>query len=281
MKLASYIAAGKASFGAVVDGGVVTLNERLGGKYANLKALVAADAFGEAASAIEGAAPDHALSDIEFLPVIPNPGKIICIGINYKAHAAEHGATDMVKPNIFIKFTDCLSAHEGKMMRPKVSEQFDYEGELAVIVGKAGRYISAEDALGHVAGYTCFCETSVRDFIKESLITGKNFPNCAPLGPWMVTADEIPDPSKLHLTTRLNGKVMQDSGTDMLMHGVPELIAFIARFTPLSPGDVISTGTPEGIGAKRDPQVWMKAGDVLEVEISKIGTLRGHVADEA
>jgi len=281
MKLASYIADGKESFGAVVGDGVVTLNDKMDGKYASLKELVAANALGEAAKALEGAAPDHDLSSIDFLPLIPNPGKIICIGINYKAHAAEHGQTDMVKPNIFIKFTDCLSAHEGKMMRPKVSEQFDYEGELAVIVGKAGRYISAEDALDHIAGYTCFCETSVRDFIKESLITGKNFPNCAPLGPWMVTADEIPDPSKLHLTTRLNGNVMQDSGTDMLMHGVPELIAFISRFTPLSPGDVISTGTPEGIGAKRDPQVWMKAGDVLEVEISGIGTLRGHVADEA
>ena len=281
MKLASYIAEGKESFGVVVDGGVVTLNDRLGGKYADLKELVAAGAFDEAAKAAEGASPDHDLKDIEYLPLISNPGKIICIGINYKAHAAESGHLDMVKPNIFIKFTDCLSAHEGRMMRPKVSDQFDYEGELALVVGKAGRYIKAGDALSHVAGYTCFCETSVRDFIKESLITGKNFPNCAPLGPWMVTADEIPDPSKLHLTTRLNGNVMQDSGTDMLMHGVPELIAFISRFTPLSPGDVISTGTPEGIGAKRNPQVWMKAGDVLEVEISGIGTLRGHVVDEA
>ena len=280
MKLASYIADGKESFGVVVGDGVVTLNDKMGGKYTDLKKLVAANAIGEAAKAAGSATPDHELSSIEFLPVIPNPGKIICIGINYKAHAAEHGQTDMVKPNIFIKFTDCLSAHEGKMLRPKVSKAFDYEGELAVIIGKAGRYISAEDALSHVAGYTCFCETSVRDFIKESLITGKNFPACAPLGPWMVTADEIPDPSKLHLTTRLNGNVMQDSGTDMLMHGVPELIAYISRFTPLSPGDIISTGTPEGIGAKRDPQVWMKAGDVLEVEISGIGTLRGHVADE-
>jgi 2-keto-4-pentenoate hydratase/2-oxohepta-3-ene-1,7-dioic acid hydratase in catechol pathway len=281
MKLASYIAEGKESFGVVVDGGVVTLNEKLGGKYADLKELVAAGAYDEAAKAAEGASPDYDLKDIEYLPLISNPGKIICIGINYKAHAAEHGQADIVKPNIFIKFTDCLAAHEGKMMRPKVSEQFDYEGELALVVGKAGRYVSAEDALSHVAGYTCFCETSVRDFIKESLITGKNFPNCAPLGPWMVTTDEIPDPSKLHLTTRLNGNVMQDSGTDMLMHGVPELIAFITRFTPIAPGDIISTGTPEGIGAKRNPQVWMKEGDVLEVEISQIGTLRGHVVDEA
>ena len=160
------------------------------------------------------------------------------------------------------------------MWRPKASQQLDFEGELAVIIGKGGRAIKAQDALKHVAGYTCFCDGSVRDFIKVSLVTGKNFPRTSPLGPWMVTADEIPDPSKLTLTTRLNGQQMQHSGTDMLMHDVPALIAYCSTFTELSPGDVIATGTPEGIGAKRNPPVWMKAGDVLEVEITKIGTLR-------
>lgn len=281
MKLASYIADGKESFGVVVGDGVVSLNDKLGGKYAGLKDLVEAGAFAEAAKAAEGAAPDHDLKSIEYIPLIPNPGKIICVGINYRAHAAESGHAVAEKPNIFTKFADCLSAHDGKMLRPKVSEAFDFEGELALIIGKPGRYISASNALSHVAGYTCFCETSVRDFIKVSLVTGKNFPACAPLGPWMVTADEIPDPSKLHLITRLNGEVMQESGLDMLIHSVPELIAYVSSFTPLSPGDIISTGTPEGIGAKRDPQVWMKAGDVLEVEVSGIGTLRGYVADEA
>nr|TFG54646.1 MAG: FAA hydrolase family protein [Hyphomicrobiales bacterium] len=281
MKLASYIADGKECFGVVTDSGVVTLNDKLGGKYADLKALVAAGAYTEAAKAASGATPDHDLNSIEFLPLIPNPEKIICVGINYKAHAAESGHAVAAKPNIFTKFADCLTAHEGKMLRPKISEAFDFEGELALVIGKPGRYIKPEDALSHVAGYTCFCETSVRDFIKASLVTGKNFPECAPLGPWMVTADEIPDPSKLHLITRLNGEVMQESSVDMLIHDVPNLIAYISNFTPLAPGDIISTGTPEGIGAKRTPPVWMKAGDVLEVEISKIGTLRGHVADEA
>jgi 2-keto-4-pentenoate hydratase/2-oxohepta-3-ene-1,7-dioic acid hydratase in catechol pathway len=166
------------------------------------------------------------------------------------------------------------------MWRPKASTQFDFEGELVVVMGKGGRAIPAKDALSYVAGYTCFCDGSVRDFIKVSLVTGKNFPASSPLGPWMVTADEIPDPSKLTLTTRLNGQQMQHSGVDMLMHDVPALIAYCSTFTPLSPGDIIATGTPEGIGAKRNPPVWMKKGDVLEVEISQIGTLRNRIVDE-
>ena len=227
-----------------------------------------------------GAEPDRRLDEIRFLPLIPDPGKVLCVGINYRSHAAEHGHAVLEKPNIFTKFSDCLTAHQGEMICPKASTQLDFEGELAVVIGRAGRAITAQDALAHVAGYTCFCDGSVRDFIKMSLITGKNFPATSPLGPWMVTADEIPDPSQLTLTTRLNGVQMQHSGTDMMMHDVPALIAWCSTFTPLSPGDVIATGTPEGIGARRNPPVWMKAGDVLEVEISKIGALRTRVVDE-
>jgi 2-keto-4-pentenoate hydratase/2-oxohepta-3-ene-1,7-dioic acid hydratase in catechol pathway len=149
-----------------------------------------------------------------------------------------------------------------------------------VIIGRGGRHISQEDALSHVAGYTCFCDASVRDFTKYSLVASKNFFGTGPLGPWIVTADEIPDPTRLTLTTRLNGVEMQHSGTDMLIHSIPAIIAFCSVFTPLAPGDVIATGTPDGIGAKRNPPVWMKAGDVLEVEISGIGTLRNRIADE-
>ncbi len=280
MKLASYIADGKPAFGVVKEDGVVTMNARLGERYQDLRDALAGGALDEIRKIAQGAAPDHKLADLRFLPVIANPGKILCVGINYRAHAAEQGHAAAAKPNIFIKFTDTLVGHEGEMVRPKASEQFDFEGELALIIGKAGRAIPADRALDYVAGYTCFCETSVRDFIKASLITGKNFPACAPLGPWMVTADEIPDPSKLTLVTRLNGTEMQRSGTDMLIYSVAEIIEYCSAFTPLIPGDIISTGTPDGIGAKRNPQVWMKAGDVLEVEISQIGTLRGHVVDE-
>jgi 2-keto-4-pentenoate hydratase/2-oxohepta-3-ene-1,7-dioic acid hydratase in catechol pathway len=276
MKLASYIADGKPAYGVVTGAGVVTVK----GKHATLKDAIAANALDEIRRSTAGAKPDRDLKGLQYLPTITNPGKILCVGINYRSHAAEHGGAVAEKPNIFTKFTDCFTAHEGEMVRPKASVQLDFEGELVVVMGKGGRAIPAASALSHVAGYTCFCDGSVRDFIKVSLITGKNFPATSPLGPWMVTADEIPDPSKLTLTTRLNGVQMQHSGTDMLMHDVPALIAYCSAFTELAPGDIIATGTPEGIGAKRNPPVWMKAGDVLEVEITGIGTLRNRVVDE-
>ena len=281
MKFASYIAGGKPAFGRVTEGGMVTLSDRMRDRNITLKDALAEDGLlDELVKLGQGAEPDVSLDGLKFLPTITDPGKILCVGINYRSHAAEHGHAVAEKPNIFTKFTDCLAAHEGVMWRPKASTQLDFEGELVVVMGKGGRAIPAADALSYVAGYTCFCDGSVRDFIKASLITGKNFPMTSPLGPWMVTADEIPDPSELTLETRLNGQMMQHSGTDMLMHDVPALIAYCSAFTPLAPGDIIATGTPEGIGARRNPPVWLKAGDVLEVEISQIGTLRSRIVDE-
>jgi 2-keto-4-pentenoate hydratase/2-oxohepta-3-ene-1,7-dioic acid hydratase in catechol pathway len=280
MKLASYLADGKPSFGAVVGDGVVTLNDRLKGGYRNLRQALEAGALDEMREAVQGAKPDRKLADIRFQPVIANPKKILCVGINYKSHAAESGHDAPALPNIFTRFNDTLAAHEGRMVKPKASNNFDFEGELALVIGKEGRAIDAKDALGYIAGYTCFCDGSARDFTKYSLVASKNFPRTGPLGPWLVTTDEISDPTKLVLKTRLNGQEMQKSGTDMLIHDIPAIIAFCSKFTELSPGDVIATGTPEGIGGKRNPPVWMKAGDVLEVEISNIGTLRSHIVDE-
>jgi len=280
MKLASYIANGKPSFGVVVGDGVVTMNDKLGGRYATLRDAIAGGAIDEIKGLANGAAPDQKLAGLKFLPLIPNPEKILCVGINYKSHAAEHGTEAPKLPNIFTKFVNTLEAHEGEMLRPKASTSFDFEGELALVIGKGGRHIKAADALKHVAGYTCYCDGSVRDFTKYSLVAAKNFLRSSPLGPWMVTADEIPDPTRLTLVTRLNGKEMQRSGTDMLIHSIPAIIEFCSVFTPLSPGDIIATGTPDGIGAKQNPPVWMKAGDVLEIEISNIGTLRNKIADE-
>jgi 2-keto-4-pentenoate hydratase/2-oxohepta-3-ene-1,7-dioic acid hydratase in catechol pathway len=281
MRLASYIAAGNPAFGRVTESGMVTLSDRMQGRNITLKdALAEEGLLDELLKLGEGAEPDVKLEDLKYLPTITNPAKILCVGINYRSHAAEHGHTVAEKPNIFTKFTDCLLGHGEAMWRPKASTQLDFEGELVVVMGKAGRAIAAKDALSYVAGYTCFCDGSVRDFIKTSLITGKNFPMTSPLGPWMVTADEIPDPSKLTLETRLNGQVMQHSGVDMLMHDVPALIAYCSAFTALAPGDIIATGTPEGIGARRNPPVWMKAGDVLEVDISGFGFLRNLVINE-
>jgi 2-keto-4-pentenoate hydratase/2-oxohepta-3-ene-1,7-dioic acid hydratase in catechol pathway len=280
MKLASYRAEGKPAFGAVVGDGLVTLNDRLKGRYPTLRHALEAGALDEMRKAVEGAKPDHKLADVKFQPVIQNPKKILCVGINYKSHAAESGHDAPALPNIFTRFTDTLAAHEGEQVKPKASNNYDFEGELALVIGKPGRAISRNDALSHVAGYTCFCDGSARDFTKYSLVASKNFPRTGPLGPWLVTTDEIPDPSKLVLKTRLNGQEMQKSGTDMLIHDIPAIIEFCSKWTPLSVGDVIATGTPEGIGGKRNPPIWMKAGDLLEVEISSIGTLRSHIVDE-
>ena len=280
MKLASYVAGGKPLFGAVVGDGVVTLNDKLGGKYADLREALAGGALEEMKKAAAGAKPDHKLSEITFLPVIREPKKILCVGINYKSHAAESGYEAPALPNIFTRFVDTLTSHEGEQVKPKASNTYDFEGELALIIGKPGRAISRNDALSYVAGYTCFCDGSARDFTKFSLVASKNFPRTGPLGPWMVTTDEIPDPSKLVLKTRLNGQEMQKSGTDMLIHDIPAIIEFCSKWAPLSAGDIIATGTPDGIGGKRNPPVWMKGGDLLEVEISGIGTLRSHIVDE-
>jgi 2-keto-4-pentenoate hydratase/2-oxohepta-3-ene-1,7-dioic acid hydratase in catechol pathway len=278
MKLLSFAVGGKEFFGAISGEGVVALNKRV--RQPNLRAALAAGKMDAMRKAAQEAEPDHKLADITFRPAIPTPGKILCAGINYRSHAAETGRELPMQPSMFVRFTDTLIGHGGGMIRPTVSDNFDFEGELALVVGKGGRHIKAENALEHVAGYTCFVDGSVRDYQKFSVTSGKNFPGTGPLGPWIVTTDEIPDPGKLTLTTRLNGTQVQHSSTDLLIYSIPQIIAFCSDFTALSPGDVIATGTPEGVGHSRKPPLWMKAGDVLEVEISRIGTLRAHIVDE-
>jgi 2-keto-4-pentenoate hydratase/2-oxohepta-3-ene-1,7-dioic acid hydratase in catechol pathway len=278
MKLLSFVADGKELFGAVSGEGIVTLNDKIG--QPNLRAALAAGAIEAMNKAASHAKPDHKLSEIKFLPVIPHPEKILCAGINYRSHAAETGRELPKQPSMFVRFTDTLVGHGGEMIRPSVSDNFDFEGELAVVIGKPGRHIKSERALDHVAGYTCFVDGSVRDFQRFSVTSGKNFPSTGPLGPWLVTTDEIPDPSRLTLTTRLNGKEVQRSGTDLLIYSIPQIIAFCSDFTALAAGDVIATGTPEGVGHRRTPPLWMKSGDQLEVEITGIGILRTHIVDE-
>jgi 2-keto-4-pentenoate hydratase/2-oxohepta-3-ene-1,7-dioic acid hydratase in catechol pathway len=276
VKLASFIAGGQPGFGAVVAGGIVDLGSRLG--IGSLRGLLAADAVERARAVSHGLAPDYAWAQVTPLPVIPDPPKILCAGVNYRAHAAETGREVPTRPSIFLRMTNTLLADGEPMRLPRVSEEFDFEGELAVIIGRPGRFIPKGRALDHVAGYSCFVDGSVRDYQKFSVTAGKNFPATGPLGPWLVTADEIPDPAALTLVTRLNGVEMQRSGTDMLIHPVAELIAFCSEFTALEAGDVIATGTPEGVGHRRTPPLWMKPGDRLEVEISGIGILRNPIA---
>jgi 2-keto-4-pentenoate hydratase/2-oxohepta-3-ene-1,7-dioic acid hydratase in catechol pathway len=278
MKLLSFTAGGKDLFGAVSGDGIITLNERIG--QPSLAAALAAGGVEALRKAAQGAAPDRKLADIKFLPVIPRPNKILCAGVNYRAHAAEVSRELPKQPSMFIRFTDTLVGHGGEMIRPKLSDNFDYEGELTLVIGQAGRHIPAERALDHIAGYTIFVDGSVRDYQKFSVTSGKNWPGTGPLGPWLVTTDEIPDPSRLTLITRLNGQPVQHSGTDKLIYSIPQIVSFCSDFTALSPGDIIATGTPEGVGHGRKPPLWMKPGDTLEVEITGIGILRASIVDE-
>lgn len=282
MKIASFQNGGKPSYGVVGDGGIIDLGPRLGDKYPTLRAVLAAGALDEVRNAADGQSADFGVDDVTFLPVIPQPDKIMCVGLNYAAHIKETGREVGDYPTIFTRFANTSVGHLQPMIRPKVSDNFDFEGELAFIVGKAGRHVSEADALDHVAGYTCFNDGSVRDwqFHTGQFTPGKNFVGTGGFGPWMVTTDEIPDPSKLTLTTRLNGEEMQKSGTDQFVFTVPILIAYISKFTELVPGDVVSTGTPGGVGVQRKPPVFMKPGDTIEVEIDKIGTLVNPIVAE-
>ena len=281
MKLLSFVADGRASFGAVKDNGVVDLGARMP-ECASLRQLLETNRVAEATALVAANAADRAIDKIAFAPVIPDPGKIICVGLNYRDHVAETGRTVTEKPALFARFACSQVGHMQPIVRPKVSDNFDYEGELALVIGKEGRHIPAGQALDHVAGYACYNEGSVRDWQRHTsqFLSGKTFAESGSFGPWLVTADEIPEPSKLTLQTRLNGTVVQDTTTDLLITAIPELIAYISTICPLAPGDVIVTGTPGGVGAKRTPPLWMRPGDTVEVEISGIGTLRNKVIAE-
>ena len=282
MKLVSFSAAGRRSYGAIVDDGIVDLGRRLGDRYPSLREAIAGGVLAGAAAEVARARPDIALSQVNLLPPIPEPEKIICAGRNYRAHAAEAGGPPPENPQVFLRLVNTLVGHGGAMVRPRISGDFDYEGELALVIGKGGRHIAKEAALGHVFGYSCFNDGSIRDIqFKHSIAAGKNFHATGGFGPWIVTADEIPDPRRLHLATRLNGQEVQHTGIDDLIFDIPTLIAYCSAWTPLSPGDVIATGTPEGVGFARKPPLWMKPGDVVEVEISGIGTLRNPIVAEA
>ncbi|MEE8214650.1 MAG: fumarylacetoacetate hydrolase family protein [Alphaproteobacteria bacterium] len=282
MKLVSYTANGKQAYGIARDDGIVDLTSRIGDSYPDIKSLIAGDGLEAAAAAADGESPDQSLDGITYRPVIENPDKIICVGLNYKAHRDETGRAPTDNPALFIRFADTQAGHNQPMIKPRASDMFDYEGELAVIIGKGGRHVKAADYASVIAGYSIYNDGSVRDFQSHTIqwTAGKNFPKTGGFGPWMVTADELGDPAQLELTTRLNGEVLQNTTTDLMIFDIPTLIEYITSFTELGAGDVISTGTPGGVGQRRDPQVFMKGGDTVEVEISKIGTLVNPIVDE-
>ncbi|KRC06298.1 5-carboxymethyl-2-hydroxymuconate isomerase [Hydrogenophaga sp. Root209] len=283
MKLVSFSRSGQQSYGAVTEQGVVDLGAVLGSRYADLKALLAADAVAEAAAAVAQGQASFGLADVDLLPVIPNPGKIWCCGLNYGEHVRETNREITEQPTFFLRVADSQVGHDQAMVRPPESTQFDYEAEIAVVIGRPGRRIAEADAGRHVAGYACYNDGSVRDWQRHTSqwVPGKNFWRTGGFGPWMVTSDEIPFGTLMTLTTRLNGEELQRATTEMMIHSIARQIAYVSTIAPLEPGDVIVTGTPGGVGARRTPPVWMKAGDVVEVEVDRIGVLRNTVVDEA
>jgi 2-keto-4-pentenoate hydratase/2-oxohepta-3-ene-1,7-dioic acid hydratase in catechol pathway len=282
MKLISYRYQDQDSYGALQGDRVVDLRAVFGARAADLKSLIAADLLGEAAKAAAASKESLALADVALLPVIPNPGKIVCVGLNYGEHVRETGREITEKPTLFLRVAESQVAHGEDIVLPPESSRLDYEGEIAVVIGTGGRRIAEADAWGHIAGYACYNDGSIRDWqtATPQWTAGKNFWRTGGFGPWMVTRDEIADNQVMTLVTRLNGQEMQRTTTDKLIHSIPRQIAHISAFMPLASGDVIVTGTPGGVGAKRTPPVWMKAGDVVEVEVDAIGILRNGIRAE-
>jgi len=282
MKLLSFEHAGQTRFGIVQGDGVIDLVKAMGGRYPSLRALLAAQALAEVRGAIAGRSPDVALSEIQFLPVITDPGKIWCCGLNYVEHVRETQREVTEQPTFFMRVADSQVGHNQPMMRPAESVQLDFEAEIAVIIGKPGRRIAEQDVGAHIAGYACYNDGSVRDWQRHTSqwIPGKNFWRTGGFGPWMVTADEIPFGTEMTLTAHLNGQEMQRATTSMMIHSIARQIAYVSKVAPLQAGDVIVTGTPGGVGARRTPPIWMKAGDVIEIGIDKVGVLRNTIADD-
>lgn len=282
MKIASFFNQGIPSYGIIDGDQVIDLQSLKSDLGYDLKAAITHGLLSQLTPASLAALPRVALSEVTFMPVIPNPGKVLCIGINYATHVRETGRDMPTYPMIFTRFADSQTAHLQPIVRPKASHKLDFEGELAIVISKKARHVKAENALDYVAGYACYNDGSVRDWQKHTIqfVPGKNFPQTGGFGPWLVTADEIPDPQALELTTRLNGEIMQHTNTSDMIFDVRKIIEYCTTFTELAPGDVIVSGTTGGVGAFREPPVWMKPGDVVEVEISGLGILRNTITDE-
>lgn len=279
MKVVSFVRNGKSSYGVVVGDGIIDVGAKLSSKYPDLVAVLKAGALAEVEAAAKGAAADAKLEGTTLLPVVPNPGKIVCVGVNYDEHRREMGREPPGHPTIFVRFPESQVAHNQPLLKPAESDKLDYEAELAVIIGKRGYKVSEADAFSIVAGYSCYNDGSVRDWQTHTgqFTPGKNFNATGGFGPWMVTADEIPDAQALEIQSRLNGQVMQKSNTELMTFNIRKIIKYVTTFTPLEPGDVIATGTPGGVGTKRNPPVYMKDGDIIEIEIEKVGLLRNPV----
>ncbi len=282
MRLISFFQDGGERVGIVREDGVVDTIRHTGQVAGSLRQVLIAGDLAQL-HALSGHPADYTFDEIELSPVLPDPAvKFLCVGVNYLPHIREMGREPPAHPVVFTRFSNSLVGHGASMVRPRQSEQFDFEGELAVVIGRRARHVRRADALSYVAGYSCFNDGSIRDFQWHGpqWTAGKNFARSGSFGPWLVTADEIPDPSVLTLQTRLNGEVVQSESVAELFFDIPALIEYITSWAQLEPGDVIVTGTPGGVGAGRKPPLWMRPGDTVEVEISGIGILRNDIIDE-
>jgi 5-carboxymethyl-2-hydroxymuconate isomerase len=284
VKFLSFVHEGRPGFGAVNEDGVVDIGARYPG-LADLREAIRQDKLEAIATEVRSADADYALDDIEFLPTIPNPEKIICIGVNYANRNAEYkdGSEAPKYPSVFMRTRESLVGHQQPILDPPESDQLDYEGEIVIVVGKEGRRIPQEDAHGHIAGLTIMNEGSLRDFLRHAkfnVTQGKNFENSGALGPWMVTPDELDPMGELQVITRVNEEERQNDVTSNLMFPFPYLISYLSTFYRLKPGDIIATGTPNGAGARFDPPKYLKNGDLVEVEVPGIGILRNTIATE-
>ena len=281
MKFASYTVNGQASYGVLrSDGSVVDLRKRIGQDYPSLLVLLQRGAIEVAREVAESAAiGDYKESELEYLPLFAETVTVHCIGLNYAAHAAEAGHKPPEFPRTFVKIPAALVGHRAEFEKPSLSPEYDFEGELAVVISKGGRNITAANAMNHIAGYTCFMDGSVRDYqFQRTTDQGKNFYRSSSMGPALVTADEVGELDHLTLKTIVSGEVMQHTKFDNLIFTVPKLIEYLSGITELRIGDVIATGTPEGVGFSRKPPRFLQHGDVVEVVIEKVGSLRNVVA---
>ena len=285
MKIVSYTMRGTASFGAVSGNGIVELARRLPAPYASVESIFSGEGLALARELAARNEPDCALDQIAYLPPVPRPGKIVCIGINYRNRNEEYqdGSAPQNYPSVFMRTPESLCAHGEALVRPRESAQLDYEGEIALVIGTAGRRIAEERALQHVAGITCMNEGTIRDWLrhgKHNVTQGKNFDKSGSIGPWLVTSDEVGSFEGLRVTTRVNGEMRQDDTTDNLIFSLPYLVHYLSTFMTLNPGDTIATGTPTGAGARFHPPRYLKPGDLLEIEVSRVGRLCNPVVDD-
>ncbi|QIO99449.1 fumarylacetoacetate hydrolase family protein [Bradyrhizobium symbiodeficiens] len=285
-RLATYSVKGDVSFGAVLEGGIVDLSTRYAKDYPTLREVIAAGKLVSLAEEAAGRTPDHAFDDITWLPPVPAPEKIICIGVNYPDRNAEYkdGQDAPKYPSMFMRSPRSFVGHDTPLVRPRASAQLDYEGEIVLVIGKAGRHIPESSALDHIAALTLCNEGSVRDWLRHAkfnVTQGKNFDSSGSLGPWLVPYVRESQIADIRLTTQVNGELRQDDRTSRLMFPFRTLINYISTFATLAPGDIIVTGTPTGAGARFDPPRYLKPGDVVEVAAEGIGTLRNGVVDEA